>query len=126
MKIHESGENYLETILILSKRNGSVRSIDIANELDFSKPSVSIAMKNLRENDYIKVDEDGFITLTDKGKIIAESMYERHLFLSRWLMDMGVAREIAEKDACRMEHILSSESFEAMRKYCGNMKDDEC
>ena len=118
MKIHESGENYLETILILSKRNGSVRSIDIANELNFSKPSVSIAMKNLRGNDYIKVDEEGFITLTDKGKNIADSMYERHLFLSKWLMNMGVTKEIAEKDACRMEHILSSESFEAIRKYC--------
>lgn len=124
MKIHESGENYLETILILSKRKGSVRSIDIANELDFSKPSVSIAMKNLREHDYIKVDEDGFITLTNKGQGIASSMYERHLFLSKWLMDMGVAKEIAEKDACRMEHILSSESFEAMRKYCGDINSE--
>ena len=124
MKIHESGENYLETILILSKRKGSVRSIDIANELDFSKPSVSIAMKNLRENDYIKVDEDGFITLTNKGQGIASSMYERHLFLSKWLMDMGVAKEIAEKDACRMEHILSSESFVAMRKYCGDINSE--
>ena len=121
MRIHESGENYLETILILSKKNGSVRSIDIANELDFSKPSFSIAMKNLRENDYLKVDSDGFITLTDKGKEIAKSMYERHLLLSKWLMNMGVAKEIAEKDACRMEHILSSESFEAIRKYCSNM-----
>lgn len=117
MKIHESGENYLETILILSKRNGSVRSIDIANELDYSKPSVSIAMKNLRKNDYIRVDEDGFIALTDSGKEVANSMYERHLFLSKCLMDMGVSKEIAEKDACRMEHILSSESFEAIQRH---------
>jgi len=117
LKIHESGENYLETILILSKRNGSVRSIDIANELDYSKPSVSIAMKNLRKNDYIRVDEDGFIALTDSGKEVANSMYERHLFLSKCLMDMGVSKEIAEKDACRMEHILSSESFEAIQRH---------
>lgn len=117
MKIHESGENYLETILILSKRNGSVRSIDIANELDYSKPSVSIAMKNLRKNDYIRVDEDGFIALTDSGKEVANSMYERHLFLSKCLMDMGVSKDIAEKDACRMEHILSSESFEAIQRH---------
>jgi len=117
LKIHESGENYLETILILSKRNGSVRSIDIANELDYSKPSVSIAMKNLRKNDYIRVDEDGFIALTDSGKEVANSMYERHLFLSKCLMDMGVSKDIAEKDACRMEHILSSESFEAIQRH---------
>lgn len=122
MNIYESGENYLETILMLAKKNGNVRSIDIANELDFSKPSVSIAMKNLRENCYILVDKDGFITLTDKGKAIAETMYERHLFLSKWLLDIGVDEKTANDDACRMEHVLSEESFEAIRLYCEKRK----
>lgn len=122
MNIYESGENYLETILMLAKKNGNVRSIDIANELDFSKPSVSIAMKNLRENCYILVDKEGFITLTDKGKAIAETMYERHLFLSKWLMDIGVDEKTANDDACRMEHVLSEESFEAIRLYCEKRK----
>ncbi|HHW24281.1 MAG TPA: metal-dependent transcriptional regulator [Bacillota bacterium] len=117
MKIQESAENYLETIYILSKRKGSVRSIDIAAELEYSKPSVSVAMKNLRENGYIEVDSDGFIKLTEKGKEIATRMYERHTLLSKWLVHLGVDEEIAVEDACRIEHVLSFESFEAIKKH---------
>ena len=114
MKIQESAENYLETILILSKRKGAVRSIDIANELGFTKPSVSVAMKNLRENGYAKTDEDGMITLTDKGRKIAETIYERHTFLSDAL---GVEKSTAAEDACRIEHVISAESFEAIKRH---------
>ena len=117
MKIQESAENYLETIYILSKRKGSVRSIDIAAELEYSKHSVSVAMKNLRENGYIEVDSDGFIKLTEKGKEIATRMYERHTLLSKWLVHLGVDEEIAVEDACRIEHVLSFESFEAIKKH---------
>lgn len=116
MKIHESAENYLETILMIKQKKGAVRSIDIANELEFSKPSVSIAMKNLRENGYITVDEGGYISLTDKGKEIADKMYERHTTLSNWLISLGVDETIAVEDACRIEHIISTESFEAIKK----------
>ena len=116
MNIHESAENYLETILILKNRKGMVRSIDIANELEFSKPSVSVAMKNLKENGYIKVDEEGYITLTPKGAAIAETMYERHTVISDWLASLGVDRKIAVEDACRIEHCISLESFEAIKK----------
>ena len=116
MNIHESAENYLETILILKNRKGMVRSIDIANELEFSKPSVSVAMKNLKENGYIKVDEEGYITLTPKGAAIAETMYERHTVISDWLARLGVDRKIAVEDACRIEHCISRESFEAIKK----------
>lgn len=115
MKIQESAENYLETILMLSKSKGGVRSIDIANELEFSKPSVSIAMKNLRQNGYIDVGDDGYITLTEKGYSIAERMYERHVMLTNWLISLGVEREIASEDACRIEHVLSEDSFEAIK-----------
>ena len=117
MKIQESAENYLETILILSKRKGAVRSIDIANELGFTKPSVSVAMKNLRENGYAKTDEDGTITLTDKGRKIAETIYERHTFLSDWLAALGVEASTAAEDACRIEHVISAESFEAIKRH---------
>ena len=116
LKIQESAENYLETILILGQRKGNVRSIDIANELEFKKPSVSVAMKNLRENGYVKVDENGFITLTESGRQIAETMYERHLLLSGWLKELGVDEKIAVEDACKMEHVLSKESFDAIKK----------
>lgn len=116
MKIQESAENYLETILMLKNAKGSVRSIDIANELEFSKPSVSVAMKNLRENGYIEVDSNGYITLLPSGKEIAEKMYERHTTLSNWLVDIGVPKEIATDDACRIEHIISTETFEAIKK----------
>lgn len=116
MKIQESAENYLETILILKNKNGAVRSIDIANELGFSKPSVSVAMKNLRENGYIEVDSSGYITLLDSGRQIAEKIYERHTTLSKWLVSLGVDAKTAAEDACRIEHIISSESYEAIKK----------
>lgn len=117
MKIKESAENYLETILILQKRMGAVRSIDIVNELSYSKPSVSVAMKNLRENGYVNVDKDGYITLTAAGREIAETMFERHTVISSWLMYLGVPEEIALEDACRIEHVISAESFEAMKNH---------
>ncbi|WP_312814112.1 metal-dependent transcriptional regulator [Sedimentibacter sp.] len=117
MKIQESAEMYLETILILSKKNHQVRSIDIANELNYAKPSVSVAMKNLRENGYIEMDSDLYITLTEKGRAIAEEMYERHTLLSEWLIFLGVDKKVATEDACRIEHVLSAESFEAIKKH---------
>ena len=121
MQIRESAENYLETILILSQRKGKgeVRSIDIVNELEFSKPSVSVAMKNLRENGYITVDKNGYIRLTDEGLEIAEKMYERHTLLSQWLIKLGVDEKVAVEDACRMEHVISAESFAAIKKHTG-------
>ena len=121
MQIRASAENYLETRLILSQRKGKgeVRSIDIVNELEFSKPSVSVAMKNLRENGYITVDKDGYIRLTDKGLEIAEKMYERHTLLSQWLIKLGVDEKVAVEDACRMEHVISAESFAAIKKHTG-------
>ena len=117
MKIQESAENYLETILILHQRTGAVRSIDIANELQFSKPSVSIAMRNLRENGYIQVDEAGFITLLPRGMEIAERIYERHTLLTDWLTALGVTPKTAAEDACRIEHVISAESFEAIKEH---------
>lgn len=123
MKIKESAENYLETIHILNKRTGSVRSIDIVNELGYSKPSVSIAMKNLRENGFILVDRDGYITLTDSGREIAETMYERHTVISSWLMYLGVPKKVALEDACRIEHVISAESFEALKKHVYEKKE---
>lgn len=121
MKIYESAENYLETILMLGKIKPVVRSIDIANTLSFSKPSVSVAMKNLRTNGYIEVDHDGFITLTDKGLEIAETIYERHELLRKLLINLGVDAEIASQDACRMEHVISPESFEAIKRHVESM-----
>lgn len=117
MKIHESAENYLETILILQKRQGQVRSIDIASELSFSKPSVSVAMKNLRLNGYIDVSKDGYITLLDKGREIAEKIYERHTLFSDWLIALGVSPQVAAEDACRIEHVISNETFEAFKAH---------
>ena len=117
MKIQESAENYLETILILGQKKGNVRSIDIAHELEFKKPRVSVAMKNLRQNGFIAVDDSGFITLTASGRQIAESIYERHLLFSRWLTELGVNEKTAAEDACKMEHVLSTESFEAIKKH---------
>lgn len=123
MKVHESAENYLETILILSQKNGNVRSIDIANELAFSKPSVSVAMKNLRTQGHIVVDNDGYIRLTESGRKIAETIYERHTLISNWLVHLGVPAEIAAEDACRMEHVISPESFAAIKDHVTkNMK----
>lgn len=115
-KSEESLEDYLETILVLSRRLSGVRSIDVANELNFSKPSVSVAMKNLKNRGYITVGEDGYITLSDSGKELAESVYERHTLLTEWLVHLGVNPEIAARDACKMEHDITSESYEAMKK----------
>lgn len=119
MNTNESAENYLETILILSRKLPVVRSVDIANELGFKKSSVSIAMKNLREKKHITVTESGYIYLTDTGKEIAEMIYERHEFLSAWLTSLGVNETIASADACKIEHVISKESFEAIKKYVG-------
>ena len=123
MKIQESAENYLETILMPGHTKPHVRSIDIANELDFSKPSVSVAMKNLRQNGYIQVDGNGYITLTDAGRKIAETMYERHTMLSSWLVYLGVDQKTAVEDACRMEHVLSADSFEAIKRHITSCKE---
>lgn len=117
MRILESAENYLETILILKKRLGQVRSIDIATELSFSKPSVSVAMKNLRNNGYIEVNADGYITLLDKGHEIAEKIYERHTLLTDWLIALGVSADVAAEDACRIEHVISAETFEVLKAH---------
>ncbi|MGI6069125.1 MAG: metal-dependent transcriptional regulator [Blautia sp.] len=117
MKIQESAENYLESILTLSKRQSHVRSIDVVNDLGFSKPSVSVAMKNLRENGYILMDSDGYITLTDAGRSIAEMIYERHTLLTDFLVRLGVDPKTAQNDACRMEHVISSESFNAIKRH---------
>lgn len=116
IQIRESAENYLETILVLQKRHG-LRSIDIANELSFSKPSVSVAMKNLRLNGLIEIDEDGIITLQEAGRVIAERIYERHTLLTQWLEQLGVRPEIAAEDACRMEHVISAETFAALKAH---------
>jgi len=122
MKTHESAENYLETILVLSLKGENVRSIDIVNELEFSKPSVSVAMKNLREKGYIVMDGEGFITLTAKGRKIADSMYERHIAISDWLINLGVDKKTALQDACRMEHAMSEKSFMAIKNHIEELK----
>ncbi len=117
MRVNESAENYLETILVLSKSHPVVRSVDIATELGFKKSSVSVAMKHLRENGHIVVSKEGFITLTKSGKEIADMIYERHEIISSWLSRLGVSPETAAEDACRIEHVLSKESFEALKKH---------
>lgn len=122
MKIQESAENYLETIYILRKKMGSVRSIDIVNHLGFSKPSVSNAMKMFRENGYVTVDDGGFITLTDLGLEIAEKMYKRHEVLSSVLVALGVSEEVAREDACKIEHYLSDETFDAIVRHAEKYK----
>ena len=120
MHTNESAENYLETILILSKIRPVVRSVDVAEELGFKKPSVSVAMKNLREKNHIIVSDAGFITLTQSGRGIAEMIYERHEFLSKWLIELGVDEKIATNDACRIEHVISKESFNAIKNFVNN------
>ena len=117
MHKNESSENYLETIYILSKTRPVVRSVDIAEELGYKKSSVSVAMKNLRENNHITVTKEGFIYLTASGKEIAEMIYERHELLTNWLVRLGVEREIASEDACKIEHVISRESFEAIKNH---------
>ncbi len=118
MKIQESAENYLESILMIQKEKGSVRSIDIVNELGFSKPSVSVAMKNLESAGYIERDSAGHISLLQPGKKIAESIYERHTTLVKLLTHIGVSEATAKEDACEIEHHLSDETFDALKKFC--------
>ena len=120
MKNTESAENYLETILILSQKLPVVRSIDVATELGFKKPSVSVAMKHLREAGHIVVSDKGYITLTETGREIADMIYERHNFLSSWLISLGVDEKIAVEDACRIEHVISEESFRAIQRHVDN------
>ena len=119
--VNESAENYLETILILSEQLPVVRSVDVANELGFKKSSVSVAMKNLREKEHITVTDAGFIYLTESGKQIAEMIRERHQLFTMWLTKLGVPEEIASEDACKLEHVLSVESFEAIKKHVSKM-----
>ncbi len=119
MAVNESAENYLETILILSRQLPVVRSVDIAAELGFKKSSVSVAMKNLRQKEHIIMDKSGFITLTPSGRAIAEMIYERHELLSSWLMQLGVDKNVALEDACKIEHVISKESFDAIKRHLG-------
>ena len=124
VKVLESEENYLEAILVLSLNNKRVRSIDIVNEMEYSKPSVSIAMKNLLNKSYILKDKDGNISLTAKGQKIADTVYERHVVISDWLMLLGVDRKTALHDACHIEHALSEKSFVAIKKHIEKYKQD--
>ena len=117
MHINESAENYLETILILGTKKPVVRSVDVAEELGFKKSSVSVAMKLLRESEHITVTKEGYIYLTESGKHIAEMIYERHEMIKNWLISLGVSPEVASEDACKMEHVISTESFEAIKKH---------
>ena len=116
MSLLESGENYLEAILMISEKQKDVHAIDIVNELNFSKPSVSIMLKKLKDEGYILIDEHSHIFLTEKGKPVAVRIYERHKVLTQLLLDLGVSEEIAEEDACKIEHDLSIETFEAIKK----------
>lgn len=122
MKIQESAENYLEAILVIHNRQGNVRSIDIANELSFSKPSVSVAMKKLRENGYIEVDAEGFITLLPPGEAVAKRIDERHRLLAEFFVRLGVSEEIAAMDACKIEHDLSEETFQKIKEHAQKHK----
>lgn len=117
MQIKESAENYLETILMLQNKKGNVRSIDIANELSFTKPSVSVAMKGFREEGYITVDDNGFISLTDKGRQIADRIYERHRVIAEALMALGVDEDVALEDSCKIEHDISNQTFEKLKEF---------
>ncbi|WP_278725947.1 metal-dependent transcriptional regulator [Acidaminococcus intestini] len=116
MELHESGEMYLETILVLKNRLGLVRSIDIANEMGFSKPTISVAMKKYREDGLVSMDDQGFINLTEEGRDIAEKIYERHQVISYVLMALGVSEKHATEDACKMEHDISDETFAVLKK----------
>ena len=122
MSVHESGEMYLEAILVLSKRSGFVRSIDVSEYLGYSKPSVSRAMGLLRQGEYIVVESDGAITLTEKGQEIAEKIYERHTFLTDMLVRIGVSQETAAADACKLEHAISDESFQALKRVAAKIQ----
>lgn len=126
MNLYESAENYLEAILSLHERHGMVRSIDIANELHFSKPSVSVAMKKLRESGYIEVDKDGFISLLPAGEEVANRIYERHKLLTEFFIRLGVDPKVAAEDACKIEHYLSEETFRKIKQHAtANMNPDE-
>lgn len=120
MNIHESAEDYLERILILQKKNHKVISIDIANSMNYSKPSISRAMKNLKQAGYITIDESGIIELTEKGYTVASRIYERHLILTEYFVRLGVPEDIAKADACKVEHDLSNETFEAIKRHIKN------
>ena len=130
MNIHESAEDYLEAILKLKENQGMVRSIDIVRELGFSKPSISVAMKNLRENGYIRMDDDGYITLLPPGEEIAQRIYSRHKLLTQNFIQLGVSQETAMTDACKVEHDLSDETFEKIKAHAagenGGMRCDQC
>ena len=117
MSVHESGEMYLEAILVLSRQNGHVRSIDVSEYLGYSKPSVSRAVGILKNGNYIVMDKDGSLTLTESGKAIAEKIFERHTILSQLLVRLGVSQETANADACKLEHAISDESFEAIKRH---------
>ena len=117
MKIRKSSEDYLEAMLVMQERHGYIRSIDIAAELNVTKPSVSYATKRLRENGYITMDKEGLITLTDKGLEIAESMYERHRLLTQFFVRLGIREDVAREDACKIEHDLSEETFQAIKNH---------
>ena len=117
MNIYESAEDYLERIIILQERNKEVRSIDIAHDMGFSKPSISVAMKKLKEAGLIVIDDNGFITLTKEGHVIADKVYERHCVLTKVLTSIGVSEEQAEKDACKVEHVISEETFNAIKEH---------
>ncbi len=117
MKLQESGENYLETILILAKRNGIARAVDVAAELGFSKPSVSRAVSVLKEAGYVTIGNIGQLLLTEKGQEVAENIYARHCFIKNYLISLGISPQTAEKDACRMEHVLSEETLQCLKKH---------
>lgn len=122
MSLQESGEMYLETIYVLSKKSDSVRSLDVAEQMGFSKPSVSRAVKLLKEGEYLTVDKDGYLHLTESGLAVAKKIYERHTVLTELLVSLGVSRETAAEDACKIEHIISDESFAAMKKHLNSHK----
>lgn len=125
MHLHESGENYLETILMLKREKGAVRSIDVALSMNFSKPSVSRAVNLLKEDGYITIDKEGWITLTEQGSAVAERIYERHRLLTEWLVRLGVPSDIAAVDACKIEHDLSPVSFERIRDHIVKYSSDK-
>ena len=120
MSLHESGQMYLESILVLQRKNGTVRSIDVVEYMGYSKPSVSRAVGLLKKSEYITVDDSGFITLTEKGKVEAEKIYERHGVIAKILMKIGVGEKTATEDACKMEHVISDESIDAIKKHLQN------
>lgn len=117
MKIQEAAENYLEAILILKNKQGQVRSIDVVNYMNYSKPTISVVMKQFRENGYIEMDADGYITLTEKGAEIADKTYERHMVIAEILIELGVDEETAYNDACKIEHDMSEKTFQCIKNY---------